>query len=164
MSDSFYSIRLDCQSRTKNSWMCQLKLPFPLLLSSQRCVLPKRETDLFIYSHFRVTPGTRVNRFKKTHPELQCWKGNLILLSYCIKEHCLYLLPTFISFVGSKCSVILSLPAHHTMQTSDQTFNRLIKSAFEVFCSVLMSSCYEFFSRFFLFFSHSLTSSLVGIG
>lgn len=30
--------------QNKNSGMCQLKLPFPLLLSSQRCVLPQRGT------------------------------------------------------------------------------------------------------------------------
>lgn len=65
-----------------------------------------------------------------------------------MKKPCLYLLPTFISFAGSKRSVIPSFPARQTTQTSDQTFNRLIKSAFEVSCTVFMSSCWESFSRF----------------
>lgn len=108
-----------------------------------------RKPDLFIYSHCRVTPGTRANGLKK-HPKLQRHEDTILLL-YPVKKRCPYLLSDFISFAGSKCSVILSSPAHQMTKTSDQTFNRLIKSAFEVLALVLMSSCEEFFSRFFFY-------------
>lgn len=108
-----------------------------------------RKPDLFIYSHCRVTPGTRASGLKK-HPKLQRHEDTILLL-YPVKKRCPYLLSDFISFAGSKCSVILSSPAHQMTKTSDQTFNRLIKSAFEVLALVLMSSCEEFFSRFFFY-------------
>lgn len=124
-----------------NSRMCQLKLPFSLLLSSQRCVLPQRETWFIHLFTFQGNTWNQSERIKKTSWTSEIERHDSIPLLYCMKKHCLYLLRTFISFAGSKCSVILSFPAHQTTQTSDQTFNRLIKSAFEVSCTVLMSSC-----------------------
>ena len=62
-----HQARLPIQN--KNSWMCQLKHFHSSCLLKDALYLT-RKPDLFIYSHCRLTPGTRANGLKK-HPKLQ---------------------------------------------------------------------------------------------
>lgn len=55
--------------QNKNSWMCQLKSLFQLLLSSQRCVVPQRESHINPFSHIPGLHLEEAAKKKKIHSE-----------------------------------------------------------------------------------------------
>lgn len=73
-----HQARLPIQN--KNSWMCQLKLPFSLLLSSQRCLLPQRETWFIHLFTFQGNTWSQSERIFKKNIKLQRQKDSIWFL------------------------------------------------------------------------------------
>lgn len=125
-----HHVRLPIQN--KNSRMCQLKLPFPLICLLKDVFYLKEKPHLFIYADKHLEADLK----EKTSQTSELQRHNLILLLCRMKKLCPGLFSTFYFMCRIKM-FRYSLSS----RTSDQTFNRLIKSAFEVSCTVLMSSC-----------------------